>query len=120
MTPGFRSAVLAATAFAATAFAGSPAFADAFSSQSFSGGTTTLEQLPGVNLDVAPGYGNGLGNCAEDDMPSFSGRSLTPQKTTTCRFGNFSITSGNSKSQSQLYDTTYGGNPPPWVPNWKP
>lgn len=119
MNSGFRFAAAGLLA-AAAAFAGAPAFADAFSSQNFSGGTTTLEQLPGVNLDIAPGYGNGLSNCAEDEMPSFSARSLKPQKTTTCRFGNFSITSGNSQTESQLYDTTYGGNPPPWVPNWKP
>lgn len=120
MTFGFRSAA-AGLVLAATAFVGTPALADAFSSQNFSGGTTTLEQLPGVNLDIAPGYGDGLGNCAEDEMPSFSARSLTPQKTTTCRFGNFSITSSNTRPDSQqLYDTTYGGNPPPWVPSWRP
>ncbi|MCO5157027.1 MAG: hypothetical protein M9945_09785 [Aquamicrobium sp.] len=97
-----------------------PAMADVFSSQDFSGDTATLDQLPGVNLDVAPGYGGGFSNCAEDDRPSFTGRSLTPQKSTTCRVGNFSITSTSPSSSSQLYDTTYGGNPPPWVPSWKP
>lgn len=97
-----------------------PALADVFSSQNFSGDTATLDQLPGVNLDVAPGYGSGASNCTEDERPSFSGRSLTPHTSTTCRFGNFSITSSSPGTSSQLYDTTYGGNPPPWVPRWKP
>ena len=119
MVSSLRPAV-AAIILATASFGSLPAAADVFSSQNFSGGEATLDQLPGVNLDVAPGYGNGFSNCAEDDKPSFSGRSLTPQRSTTCRFGNFSISSGNAPSSSQLYDTTYGGNPPPWVPNWKP
>ena len=111
---------LAGLLLAGVALAVAPAHADVFSSQGFSGETTTMDKLPGVNLDVVPGYGNGLGNCAEDETPSFSTRGLTPQRSTTCRFGNFSITSTNNNSASQLYDTTYGGNPPPWVPNWRP
>lgn len=41
MTPGFRSAA-AGLVLAATAFVGTPALADAFSSQNFSGGTTKI------------------------------------------------------------------------------
>ena len=119
MTLSFRPAATGLF-LAGMMLAAAPAFADVFSSQGFSGETTTLDNLPGVNLDVAPGYGNGLDNCVENDRPSFATRSLSPQKTTTCSFGNFSITSGNSGSASHLYDTTYGGNPPPWVPNWRP
>lgn len=115
----FRPAV--AGLFLAAAFGATPALADVFSSQGFSGETTTLEKLPGVNLDVVPGYGNGASNCSEEDTMSFATRGgLMPQKATTCRFGNFSITSSGSTSPSALYDTTYGGNPPPWVPNWRP
>jgi len=119
MVVSLRPAV-AGLFLAAAAFGAAPALADAFSSQNFSGDTATLDQLPGVNLDVAPGYGAGLSNCAEDERPAFAGGRLTPHRSTTCRFGNFSITSGNADSSSQLYDTTYGGNPPPWVPRWKP
>jgi len=114
LRPAVAGLLLAGFAFAA------PAHADVFSSQGFSGETTTMDKLPGVNLDVVPGYGNGLSNCAEDETPSFASRGLAPQKSTTCRFGNFSITSTNNNSASHLYDTTYGGNPPPWVPNWRP
>lgn len=107
--------------FLATAVFGvTPALADVFSSQGISGETATLEQLPGVNLDVVPGYGNSAGNCVEEDTMAFSGgRGNMPQRATTCRFGNFSITSSGSGGSSALYDTTYGGNPPPWVPNWR-
>lgn len=116
LRPAVAGLVLAGAALGAA-----PAMADVFSSQDFSGDTATLDQLPGVNLDVAPGYGGGLGNCAEDERPSFTGGRLTPHRSTTCRFGNFSITSGTPGPTSrQLYDTTYGGNPPPWVPRWKP
>lgn len=120
MAPTFRPA-LAGLFLTAAALAATPALADVFSSQDFSGQTTTLEKLPGVNLDVVPGYGNGAGNCAQEDTTAFaSGGGMMPQTATTCRFGNFSITSTGSGSSSALYDNTYGGNPPPWVPRWKP
>jgi hypothetical protein len=53
---------------------------------------------------------------------SFSTRGLAPQRTTTCRYGNFSITSssGASDGARHRYDMTYGGNPPPWAPSWRP
>jgi hypothetical protein len=109
--------------FLGAALATTPAFADVFSSQSFSGDTATLDPLPGVNLDVMPGYGGGLTDCVENDMDtSFSTRGLAPQRTTTCRYGNFSITSssGASDGARHRYDMTYGGNPPPWAPSWRP
>lgn len=116
----FRPAVAGLFLTAATLGA-TPALADVFSSQGFSGETTTLEKLPGVNLDVVPGYGNGASNCAEEDALTFTPRGGTmPHRATTCRFGNFSITSTGPSSSSALYDTTYGGNPPPWVPSWRP
>lgn len=118
MTPLLRP-IAAGLALAGAALA-APAHADVFSSQSFTGDTATTDNLPGVNLDVVPGLSNGFSNCAEDAVPSFATPGLPPQKSTTCRFGNFSITSTNSGAASQLYDTTYGGNPPPWVPNWRP
>jgi hypothetical protein len=114
---------LAGLLLAGVTLAAAPALADVFSSQGFSGDTTTLDQLPGVNLDAVPGYGNGLSNCIENDMDtSFSTRSLSPQRTTTCRFGNFSITSsaGSADGARHRYDMTYGGNPPPWAPTWRP
>lgn len=117
----FRPAV-AGLFLTAAALGATPALADVFSSQGFSGETATLEQLPGVNLDVVPGYGNSTSNCTEESTTAFStgiGRGNMPQRATTCRFGNFSITSSGSGGSSALYDTTYGGNPPPWVPNWR-
>ena len=113
---------LAGFLLAGVTLAAAPAFADVFSSQGFSGETTTLDNLPGVNLDMAPGYGGGLDNCVENDRPSFATRSLSPQRTTTCRFGNFSITSsaGSADGARHRYDMTYGGNPPPWAPSWRP
>lgn len=113
----FRPAVIGFT-LAATALCAGPALADVFSSQDFSGGTATIEQLPGVNLDVVPGN-SASGNCVEEQTMAFSTRAGNlPQRATTCRFGNFSITS-SSTNGSALYDTTYGGNPPPWVPRWR-
>lgn len=118
MASSLRPAI--AALFVASVLGAGPAFADVFSSQNFSGGETKLDQLPGVNLNAAPGIGAGFENCAEDTMPSYSPGDPTPRKSTTCRIGNFSITSSNSGGASQLYDTTYGGNPPPWVPTWRP
>ena len=115
----FRPAV-AGLFLTAAALGATPALADVFSSQGFSGETTTLNQLPGVNLDIVPGYGNSASNCVEQDTMAFSsGGQNLPQRATTCRFGNFSITSSGTGGSSALYDTTYGGNPPPWVPNWR-
>lgn len=115
----FRPAV-AGLFLTVAAFGATPALADVFSSQGFSGETATLEQLPGVNLDVAPGYGNSAGNCVEETTMGFSrSNGGLPQKATTCRYGNFSITSTGSGGSSTFYDTTYGGNPPPWVPRWR-
>lgn len=97
----------------------SAAHADVFSSQGFSGETTTLNNLPGVNLDVAPGFGNTAGNCEEADVPSYTTRGGHTMRGTTCSFGNFSITTTGSNARSH-YDTTYGGNPPPWMQGWRP
>jgi len=98
-----------------------PAHADVFSSQGFSGETTTLDSLPGVNLDAVPGFGSGTENCVETASPAFSRRNgLAEGRATTCRFGNFSITTTGSDRPSALYDTTYGGNPPPWQQGWRP
>lgn len=119
MASTFRPA-LAGLLLTTVALGATPALADVFSSQGFSGETATLEQLPGVNLDVVPGFGNSASNCMENDTMAFAtGGGNLPQRATTCRFGNFSITSTGSGGSSALYDTTYGGNPPPWVPNWR-
>jgi len=116
----FRPAV-AGFFLTVAAFGTTPTLADVFSSQDFSGETTTLDKLPGVNLDIVPGYGNGFSNCVQEDGMTFTPRGgPLPQSATTCRFGNFSITSTSPTAPSALYDTTYGGNPPPWVPRWRP
>lgn len=98
-----------------------PSGADVFSSQSFSGGTTTLDQLPGVNLDVVPGMNGGAGDCTEEILPAYTTQgTLGETRGTTCRFGNFSITTTGSPGARNHLDTTYGGNPPPWLQGWRP
>jgi hypothetical protein len=101
-------------------FAASSAQADVFSSQNFSGDTATADDLPGVNLDAAPGFGVNGGNCEVVDVPAYSARdTFESRKGTTCKFGNFSMTTTGSNG-NHLYDMTYGGNPPPWVQSWRP
>ena len=99
-----------------------PARADVFSSQGFTGETTTLNNLPGVNLDATPGFGGGAGNCTETEMPSYASRDRygNTVRGTTCRLGNFSITTMGGGSGRTSLDTTYGGNPPPWQQGWRP
>lgn len=98
-----------------------PAGADVFSSQNFSGGNTTMEQLPGVNLDVVPGMAGSGGNCSDEILPGYmSGTNNGDRRATTCRFGNFSITTSGSSGARNHLDTTYGGNPPPWEQGWRP
>jgi hypothetical protein len=97
-----------------------PTHADVFSSQSFDGGTTTLEALPGVNLDAVPGMNGGGRNCSEEMVPAFSGNISAETKATTCRFGNFSVTTTGSQAPRNHLDLTYGGNPPPWLQGWRP
>lgn len=99
-----------------------PARADVFSSQSFDGGTMTLDNLPGVNLDNVPGFVTGTGNCAEADVPAFSmGNGAMATRGTTCRYGNFSITTtGDSNALMPRQTLTYGDNPPPWAQGWRP
>ena len=100
----------------------SPAHADVFSSQSFDGGTTTLDNLPGVNLDAVPGFVTGTSNCTEADVPSFSmGNGAMTTRGTTCRYGNFSITTSGSSQPARPYqDLVRGGNPAPWDQGWRP
>jgi hypothetical protein len=97
-----------------------PVQAEVFSSQTFDGSEATLNALPGVNLDAVPGM-NGLGgNCSEDTVPAFSGGLTGDAKATTCKYGNFSITTTGSQGPRNHLDTTYGGNPPPWQQGWRP
>ena len=113
-------AVLAGLLLAGTVTAAAPARADVFSSQSFTGETTTLNALPGVNLDAAPGAAVN-GRCVESEVAAFTTRGAPEGGTMTeCRFGNFSLSTTRSKSANRPYDTTYGGNPPPWMQGWRP
>ena len=101
------------------------AHADVFSSQGFSGETTTLQALPGVNLDAGTTFSAGSalgGDCIETTAPSFSGRDrrIFGQQVTECRVGNFSFSAGREQNALSPYDNTYGGNPPPWERGWKP
>jgi hypothetical protein len=93
--------------------------ADVFSDQSFTGETTSLNALPGVNLDVAPGFSSGS-NCVEAGTTSFRTRNGFDSATVTeCRVGNFTFSTVGD-APSPHYDTTYGGNPPPWAEGWRP
>lgn len=119
ITPALFAGALAAAAMAAAL----PARADVFSSQGFSGEDTTLNALPGVNLDVSPGA-IGAGNCAEVEAPSFMGRrnSLRGATATECRFGNnFTVTTTQSNGMRSFYSNVYSHtNPPPWAESWRP
>ena len=113
-------AALAGLLIAGSVLAAGPANADVFSSQSFTGETTTLNNLPGVNLDAAPGAAVN-GRCVESEVAAFTMRGGRDGGTMTeCRFGNFSLSTTRNRSMGNPYDTTYGGNPPPWLQGWRP
>lgn len=116
----FRSSLPAVLALGAALAAAAPAAADVFSSQGFSGETTTLNALPGVNLDGVPGFSGSSGNCVEEQVPAF-GRDVSGSRTaTTCQFGRFSVTTSGGASPASRNDMIYGGNPPPWQQGWRP
>lgn len=115
MKPAFAPLLVCAGLVAAA-----PASADVFSSQGFSGEETTLNNLPGVNLDAVPGYGGSTSNCEETDVTSFGPTGSRTSRGTTCRFGNFSITTSSGRGPRSGPDLTYGGNPPPWLQGWRP
>ena len=102
----------------ASLLAVAPASADVFSSQGFSGEETTLNNLPGVNLDTVPGFGGSSSNCEETEVAAFGPGNHTTRGT-TCKFGKFSITTTTGPGRSGP-DLTYGGNPPPWMQGWRP
>ena len=106
--------------FASAAALALPAQADVFSMQGFSGETTTMDSLPGVNLDAVPGQ-SVLNNCTERDVSSTSYSDGFGRGTLTeCRLGNFSVSTVRENPYGHGYDTTYGGNPPPWAQGWRP
>jgi hypothetical protein len=97
-----------------------PARADVFSMQGFSGETTTMEALPGVNLEAVPGQSL-TGNCVERPAVAFSARDrFSGTRVTECRVGNFTFSTSGENPYAKGYDTTYGGNPPPWEQGWRP
>lgn len=116
--------ILSSSAIAVGAFAGAmliaaSAQADVFSDQNFSGESASLNALPGVNLDAAPGF-SGASNCVETGTASFRTRTGRETATVTeCKVGNFTF-STIGETPSPHYDTTYGGNPPPWAEGWRP
>jgi hypothetical protein len=117
------STILSACALLAGALAASPAAADVFSSQGFSGETTTLDALPGVNLDAAPGSAIN-GNCVEVEVPAFSygDRTGLSHTRTECKVGNFSFSTSGSAGQTGIMgmDRTYNYQRPPWAEGWRP
>jgi len=116
----FRLMPTTALALGAALAAAMPASADVFSSQGFSGETTTLNALPGVNLDAVPGFSGSSGNCVESEVQAFKGGATGSQKATTCQFGRFSVTTTGGASPAPRNDLIYGGNPPPWQQGWRP
>lgn len=96
------------------------ALADVFSSQGFSGETTTLNNLPGVNLDAVPGFSKN-NNCVESKMDSMSWRDGPPNGVRTdCTVGNFTFSTVRGGDVPNPNDMRYGGNPPPWEQRWRP
>lgn len=97
------------------------AHADVFSSQGFSGGSSTLNSLPGVNLDAGTGAAGGS-SCVESTVNSFSWRDSPGVATRTdCTVGNFTLSTVREGSgPARPDDTLYGGNPPPWEQGWRP
>lgn len=97
------------------------AHADVFSSQGFSGETSTMHALPGVNLDAGTLLSQDGNNCVETAVPSYMVRGNTAGGTMTeCRFGSFSLNTVRTGDQRRPNDLTYGGNPPPWLQGWRP
>lgn len=109
--------------FAASAFVAftTTAHADVFSSQGFSGETTTLQNLPGVNMGAGAGPA-GESNCVESEVSSYSWRDGPLNGTRTdCTIGNFTFSTVRGRNApNPVYDNTYGGNPPPWEQGWRP
>lgn len=103
---------------------GVPVHADVFSSQGFTGDTTTLQALPGVDPSTGTSFSanNGTNNCVDKPAAYSFGNGHTSATRTECRVGNFSFSTTRSTDQNPSYDfdTTYGGNPPPWLQGWKP
>ena len=98
----------------------SPAFSDVFSSQGFSGQSTTLNNLPGVNLDTVPGFSKNE-NCVESQFNAPSWRDGPRSGTRTdCRVGSFTFSTERSGEVPNPNDLRYGGNPPPWEQRWRP
>lgn len=110
---------LALTLASACLLTAAPASADVFSSQGFSGEETTLNNLPGVDLNAVPGFGGGSSNCEETDVPTFGRSGHQTLRGTTCNYGNFSITTTTGQGRNSP-DLTYGGNAPPWLQGWRP
>lgn len=115
------SKLVLASCLSAGVLAASPAAADVFSSQGFSGETSTLNALPGVNLDVTPGS-SVSSNCTEVEKPAYAyGRDRTGSGTwTECKVGNFTFSSGSNSSQIMGRDPAYNFQPPPWAEGWRP
>ncbi|TKT81338.1 hypothetical protein [Aquamicrobium sp. LC103] len=119
---GFSVSPFAGLLCGALLFAATPAHADVFSSQSFSGDPATMDQLPGVNLDFSSnGIITGTSSCVEKQGPAFETRhGMRSSTVQECTIGNFTFSSGVANSTPKVYDETYGGNPPPWAAGWRP
>lgn len=114
----------AAIVLSAALLIGVPAHADVFSSQNFSGDTAKADSLPGVNLQGSVGAAlSGNDNCKETFANNSAFTTREPfARSTTCQYGNFSITTTNNSAVSGpgSPNDVYGGNPPPWEQGWRP
>lgn len=120
MAPSLSKLVVAGI-LATSSLAAAPAAADVFSSQGFSGETTSLEALPGVNLGVVPGASTKGGNCREVEVPAYArGRGGMYDTWTECQVGNFTFSTTGDPSRMIGRDPTYNFQPPPWEQGWRP
>jgi hypothetical protein len=115
---------LAAT-IALLSLAWSPAIAEPFSVQGFSGGSATMEALPGVNFDPSTGRVASGGKCVERQNTygfradrNFRGSSTL----TECNFGNFSVTTTSPQNDAMrpTQHNQFGMQPLPGWETWRP
>lgn len=106
------AALFSATLLAAVSLAPGSAKADAFSMQSFSGETATMNDLPGVRFDPLAGGPDLPQNCTERTVGYQEyGRHSTGGTVRECQVGNFTFST--TGSPSALGGTRYHGMPAP-------
>lgn len=112
MTMNRSAALLSAMLFATASLAPVVAKADAFSMQSFTGETATMNDLPGVRFDPLAGGPDLQQNCTERTVNYQEyGRHSTGGTVRECQVGNFTFST--TGSSTTLGGTRYHGMPAP-------